>query len=334
MEGGSREIIAGVLGSRASKKSSRGLPSANGVSGLESVKTDMGMFATATNSYTFLVYPSTTNATAFGSPHLSPENPNVTWEKVTFQPASPARPTSEWTDCASSLPSTNGSNSPSSSTLAMDAMPNYMDGGLDNGAHIPLYSALPCLSLKAGLMQRWPLLPYRHRSSYGLTDSNPSFAITGVYHMYVSGNQQLFDYGNHGSNNMPWYDPAVSGAYWIGLALEHYIEDTADSWASMRTSWTDINGWYVATKVGALIGHASYGNLDGGDFVIDFAGARWAGELGSGDDIADGYFTSQDSPRWTYYRTRTEGWNTLVVNKQNQLVTATPTCKFASSDTR
>ncbi|KIO21739.1 hypothetical protein M407DRAFT_79996, partial [Tulasnella calospora MUT 4182] len=36
-------------------------------------------------------------------------------------------------------------------------------------------------------------------------------------------------------------DPTVRGAYWNGLALDHYFKDTADSWASMRTSWTDIN---------------------------------------------------------------------------------------------
>ncbi|KIO20697.1 hypothetical protein M407DRAFT_29688 [Tulasnella calospora MUT 4182] len=196
---------------------------------------------------------------------------------------------------------------------------------------------------------------------FGIT----SHAEIASSHIYVSGNQQLFDYGDHEYSatavpplnriqkpeyalfqrdrpdaakpwSMPWYDPAVSGAYWNGLALDHYFEDAADSWACMRTSWTDINGWYVAMKAGAPTGHDSHGNLDGGDFVIDFAGMRWAGELGSGDYIADGYFTSeaQDSPRWTYYRTRTEGRNTLVVNKHNQLVTAAPTCKFASSDTR
>ncbi|KIO20513.1 hypothetical protein M407DRAFT_81475, partial [Tulasnella calospora MUT 4182] len=68
-----------------------------------------------------------------------------------------------------------------------------------------------------------------------------------------------------------WYNLAVSGAYWTGLALVHCFGDTADSWASMRTSWTDINAWYVAMKTGALTGHASHGNLNGGDFAIDDA---------------------------------------------------------------
>ncbi|KIO23806.1 hypothetical protein M407DRAFT_26735 [Tulasnella calospora MUT 4182] len=161
---------------------------------------------------------------------------------------------------------------------------------------------------------------------YGLENFLP---ITGLYHMYVSGNRQLFDYGDHGPTkysatanatllhstkfqkpeyalfqrdrpdaaepwSMFWYDPAVSGA----------CSGTTPHWASMRTSWTDINGWYVVMKTGALTGHASYGNLDGGEFVIDYAGARRAGELDSGDYIAKSYFNSeaQDSPRWSYYR--------------------------------
>ncbi|KAG8992001.1 hypothetical protein FRB90_001138 [Tulasnella sp. 427] len=103
----------------------------------------------------------------------------------------------------------------------------------------------------------------------------------------------------------------------------------------MRTSWTDVNGWYVVMKAGKLTGHASRGDLDAGDFVIDHDGVRWAGELGSGDYIATGYFDpeTQDSQRWLYYRTRTEDQNTLVVNQENQNITAVPTCNYESTDT-
>ncbi|KAG8945978.1 hypothetical protein FRC04_012096, partial [Tulasnella sp. 424] len=163
-------------------------------------------------------------------------------------------------------------------------------------------------------------------SAYGLMDSNPPFATTGFYHMYATGNQHLFDYGDHGPNKHsatanamflhstqfqvpeyalfqrdgpdaaePWnmfcYKPAVSGAFWNGLALDH---DTSDSWASMRTSWTD-------------------GNLDGGDFVIDYARVRWTGELGLG----------------------TISWmaTSIPKPKRNQMITAVPTCKFDSTGT-
>ncbi|KIO23484.1 hypothetical protein M407DRAFT_62664, partial [Tulasnella calospora MUT 4182] len=50
---------------------------------------------------------------------------------------------------------------------------------------------------------------------------------------------------------------------WNGLTLDPYFDDSVDSWASMRTSWTDING------------RAGHGNPDGGEFVTHHAGARW-----------------------------------------------------------
>ena len=64
-------------------------------------------------------------------------------------------------------------------------------------------------------------------------------------------------------------------------------------------------------------------------------GQRWAGELGSGDYLSDGYFDGDTatSPRWLYYRKRTEGQNTIVVNKQNQQLSALPTVKYDSSGT-
>lgn len=51
--------------------------------------------------------------------------------------------------------------------------------------------------------------------------------------------------------------------------------------------------------------------------------------------ISQGYFvgTNPDSDRWLYYRKRTEGQNTLVVNKQNQVLAAFPTTNFGSSGT-
>ena len=42
--------------------------------------------------------------------------------------------------------------------------------------------------------------------------------------------------------------------------------------------------------------------------------ARWAGELGLGDYLSTGYFTSgaQDADRWQYYRKMTEGQKTIM----------------------
>ena len=205
-------------------------------------------------------------------------------------------------------------------------------------------------------------------SDYGLLNTNSNFNKTGLYHMYVTGMTSLFNYGDHGPNKysttansmifygsayqaptymlfqrdrqdaaeptaMFWYDPSVTGAFWDGLALDHFFSDSEDEWASMRTSWTDNTGVYVAMKAGKNIGHQTHGDLDQGDFVLDAMGQRWAGELGSGDYLSTGYFSSegQDSQRWLYYRKRTEGQNCVLVGGQNQNVNAAPSAQFGTT---
>ncbi|KIJ68204.1 hypothetical protein HYDPIDRAFT_106355 [Hydnomerulius pinastri MD-312] len=207
-------------------------------------------------------------------------------------------------------------------------------------------------------------------STYNLLDVNPDFHLTGLYHMYATGPGSLFNYGDCGPNkytatansiifygqqyNMPqyqlfqrdqadaaepwsmfWYNPAVSGAFWDGLALDHFFDNSTDQWASMRSSWTDENALYVAMKAGTLQGHQTHNDLDCGDFVIDALGTRWFGELGSGNYLSEGYFSNdtQTSERWLYYRKMTEGQNTILVNQANQNVLAAPTVNFDSSNT-
>ena len=199
-------------------------------------------------------------------------------------------------------------------------------------------------------------------SDYGLLSTNPDFYKTGVYHMYATGATSLFNYGDHGPNkfsttansmifyaaqyNQPqfalfqrdqhdapepwsmfWYDPSVSGAFWDGAALDNFFDNELDQWASMRSSWTDSQALYVAAKAGKNQGHQTHNDLDCGDFVLDALGTRWAGELGSGDYLSTNYFSNdtQNSDRWLYYRKRTEGQNTILVNKTNQNVLAAPT---------
>ncbi|KAH9857983.1 chondroitin AC/alginate lyase [Lenzites betulinus] len=208
-------------------------------------------------------------------------------------------------------------------------------------------------------------------SDYGLLTTNSHLELTGYYHMYVTGPGSLFAYGDHGPNkfsttanailfwgdmlshpeyvlfqrdqhdapepnSMFWYDPSVSGAFWDGLALDRFFDNSTDQWGAMRSSWTDEDALYVAMKAGTLQGHQTHNDLDAGDFVIDALGTRWAGELGSGNYLSEGYFSSddQDSERWLYYRKRTEGQNTILVNKQNQIVTAAPTVEHDSSGTQ
>ncbi|TFY81844.1 hypothetical protein EWM64_g2166 [Hericium alpestre] len=206
-------------------------------------------------------------------------------------------------------------------------------------------------------------------SDYGLLTNNTNFYKTGLFHMYIQGATSLFNYGDHGPNKYsttansityyanyydqpvyalfqrdqhdaaePWsmfyYNPTVAGAFWDGLPLDHFFDNSLDQWASMRSSWTDTNALYVAMKAGQLLGHQNHNDLDSGDWVFDAMGTRWAGELGSGDYLSEGYFdgAEQDSPRWLYYRKRSEGQNLILVNQQNQNVAgAKPTISHGTT---
>ncbi|MGQ9540796.1 MAG: heparinase II/III domain-containing protein [Armatimonadota bacterium] len=78
---------------------------------------------------------------------------------------------------------------------------------------------------------------------------------------------------------------------------------------AMRTSWSDPKAIYVGFKAGPT--SAPHGNLDAGSFVVEALGQRWAIDLGADDYNLPGYFGNL---RWTYYRMRAEGHNTLVIN--------------------
>ena len=203
-----------------------------------------------------------------------------------------------------------------------------------------------------------------------LMAQNPNWDKTSYFHMYVSGPGGLFAYGDNGPNkfattanqlmlysklsgdarpavyqrdradasfdplSMFWYEPTAKGAYWNGLALDRFFDDTRGSWASMRSSWTDPSAVYVGIKASNLTGHQTHGDLDAGDFVLDALGTRWAGEYGSGNYLSTDYFSNetQGSARWTYYRKATDGQNTLTINMQNQDVNCRPINQFASTN--
>jgi hypothetical protein len=79
--------------------------------------------------------------------------------------------------------------------------------------------------------------------------------------------------------------------------------------AIFRSSWESSNASFAGLKAGD--NKANHSNLDLGSFIYEALGVRWAVDLGSDDYNLPGYF---GKARWTYYRLRAEGHNTLVLN--------------------
>ncbi len=81
--------------------------------------------------------------------------------------------------------------------------------------------------------------------------------------------------------------------------------------ATMRDGWNGARGWFVGFKAGSnTVDHA---HLDVGSFVLEAKGVRWAIDLGPDDYDLPGY-SRDDDQRWTYYRLRPEGHNTIVID--------------------
>jgi hypothetical protein len=94
----------------------------------------------------------------------------------------------------------------------------------------------------------------------------------------------------------------------VNLTLDKYFRGV--DVVTMRNTWDDANGVFVAFKAGD--NRAGHSHLDLGSFVLDALGKRWAVDLGADDYNSPGYFDTSGQ-RWTYYRMRTKGHNTLVL---------------------
>jgi heparinase II/III-like protein len=100
--------------------------------------------------------------------------------------------------------------------------------------------------------------------------------------------------------------------------------------ATFRSSWDDPNAFYLGLKGGD--NKANHSHLDLGTFVFDALGERWAVDLGPDDYNLPEYFRKL---RFSYYRLRTEGHNTLTFGRENQNPDAkAPIVAFLSSPNR
>lgn len=110
---------------------------------------------------------------------------------------------------------------------------------------------------------------------------------------------------------------AISGGdYTEQLTKDHKFTGTQPL-VYTRSSW-DKDATYIAYK-GGKNNATSHGDLDIGQFVMDSQGVRWFYDLGAEDYNATGIWDtanpSEDKiTRWSYYRKRAEGHNTLVIN--------------------
>ncbi len=115
-----------------------------------------------------------------------------------------------------------------------------------------------------------------------------------------------------GAFELLWYDPDLLKQTGADTQLPLDVHYQRVGVLAMRSAWDDPDAMFVAAKGGE--NGKSHGHLDLGTFVLDADGQRWFIDLGADDYNIPGYFDGKPGGlRWTYYRCRTEGHNTLVI---------------------
>ena len=67
----------------------------------------------------------------------------------------------------------------------------------------------------------------------------------------------------------------------------------------------------------AANGVPNHNDLDGGSFVLEMGGQRWAIDLGADSYQLPGYWTQSNTARYRWYRKSTAGHNTLTFNRND-----------------
>lgn len=111
--------------------------------------------------------------------------------------------------------------------------------------------------------------------------------------------------------DLVWFDARGGSPKRAGYLLDALFRGI--NVAFFRSDWEDPNALFVGFKGGD--NKANHSHLDLGDFVLDALGKRWAVDLAGDDYNLPEYFGKK---RWTYYRLRTEGQNTLQIDGGNQ----------------
>jgi hypothetical protein len=176
-------------------------------------------------------------------------------------------------------------------------------------------------------------------TDFGLSDRK-GFAETGLFPLYMTGpTDRCFNFEDSGDHaprasclfwlaerfQQPactWFaetsaKPTPLGMIWrrrpgqdpaaAKLPLDRYWRHVEV--ATFRSRWNDPKAVFVGIQAGS--NRVNHNHLDLGSFVLDALGQRWAADLGGDDYNLPGYFGGK---RYTYYRLRAEGHNTLVLN--------------------
>ncbi len=118
-----------------------------------------------------------------------------------------------------------------------------------------------------------------------------------------------------------WYDPDNSSIEENGFALDKFYQSKQESGTngmSMRSSWEDTDGIFVAMNGGDA--NASHSNMDAGGFVLDWAGKRWVHMYGrnpAGISTTYGwpnFHGKSPEGHYSYYHCRAEANNTIIAN--------------------
>lgn len=115
-----------------------------------------------------------------------------------------------------------------------------------------------------------------------------------------------------GVYDLLWYDPKFRDTN-MTLTTDQYYRDA--ELVTMRSKWNDPAAAFAGFKAGTAI--ASHSHSDIGEFVFHANGEQWAIDPGKDDYNLKGYF-EYDKERYTYYRLKPEGHNTLVINPDKQ----------------
>lgn len=128
----------------------------------------------------------------------------------------------------------------------------------------------------------------------------------------------------------------ITMVYAKDILLDNLSEPQSKIWkgygsqplALVRTDWKGSTGKYFGVKAGTPT--YSHGQMDGGTFVYDSQGLRWASDFGKFDYAASNNYLenldppltsfdfSQNSPRWDIFRVNNISHNTISIKKTSE----------------